>query len=392
MLTSFMSEKCASTGTQVYLMPVRGCIDHKTLVRICKYELRAAEDSITEDDWREYFLSARQPEKIDIGLVKAAMRGLKMKTTHADSTSRIVELTADFEAILDSMDLEWFTEQEPKASVRFLLNALEPRVFRETIRAELEMQSNAKYRKSVPDFLDWIGPQLKELLRFDVEMNKTDHRPPNPGVPKGPAPNKPPRSDGRPKHGPQRDGAPGKKEPPAGPAKAGSGACLKCGSRDHGVFNCPDATAEEAKSLWEKHKRERREKPPVVAASALSAGANDERVLLRAIANNALEVTVLTDYGAAESVVSPTCIDRLLSQDPTFQVHTLDAPIEVLSFTGGKVQIKREARIHLAFHLVARSCCAMSYVGLRTSPCPPALEMFCSVGVLCVASATALKS
>lgn len=49
----------AGSVSHVFQMPLSACIEHRTLVRICMYELKKREDQITEEEWKRYFLEAR---------------------------------------------------------------------------------------------------------------------------------------------------------------------------------------------------------------------------------------------------------------------------------------------------------------------------------------------
>jgi len=53
------------TRQRVFLMPLGVRIDYRTLVQISMYELRKSEEEITEEDWKEYFLSTKRSETND---------------------------------------------------------------------------------------------------------------------------------------------------------------------------------------------------------------------------------------------------------------------------------------------------------------------------------------
>ncbi|EGZ25705.1 hypothetical protein PHYSODRAFT_297274 [Phytophthora sojae] len=91
----------SGTSARVYLMPLRLCIEQKTLVRICAYELCKAEEDVSDTEWKEYFLPARTTLRRDYSQLQADMKKLEMKATYQDAESRLVTLLSDFHAILD---------------------------------------------------------------------------------------------------------------------------------------------------------------------------------------------------------------------------------------------------------------------------------------------------
>ncbi|OWZ12211.1 hypothetical protein PHMEG_00014665 [Phytophthora megakarya] len=79
-----------------FVMPLSACIDHRTLIRICKYEIGRPEFEITEDDRKAYFLAAKRPELQDYARLAEAMRSLTMNITLPDAESRVMKLVTDF--------------------------------------------------------------------------------------------------------------------------------------------------------------------------------------------------------------------------------------------------------------------------------------------------------
>ncbi|POM57341.1 hypothetical protein PHPALM_38158, partial [Phytophthora palmivora] len=73
---------------QLRLMPLSSCIEHKTLLRICDYELQRPEREVTEEMWKAYFLSARRSDTKDYARLAAVMKTLAMNTSLSDAESR----------------------------------------------------------------------------------------------------------------------------------------------------------------------------------------------------------------------------------------------------------------------------------------------------------------
>ncbi|KAE9327816.1 hypothetical protein PF008_g16314 [Phytophthora fragariae] len=65
---------------QLRLMPLSSCIEHKTPLRICDYELQRPELEATEEMWKVYFLKGRRSDTRDYARLAAAMRSLTMNT------------------------------------------------------------------------------------------------------------------------------------------------------------------------------------------------------------------------------------------------------------------------------------------------------------------------
>jgi hypothetical protein len=118
-------------------MPVSTCIDNKTLVRICMIELKKPAEEVSEDECKQYFLEAWQPNMIGYSAVESALRTLRVDVSIKDARSRVIKLLSAFQERLEAQDMESFPFDEPKQCVRLLAGALEPIPFRVAIRKEL---------------------------------------------------------------------------------------------------------------------------------------------------------------------------------------------------------------------------------------------------------------
>lgn len=182
---------------------------------------------------------------VDLKAVKTAMAALKVKTKHADAESRVVELAADFETMLDSLNIESFSEDEPAMCDEWLVEILEPESFRDTVKAKLQRTCFKRPKFSVPAFLHWVQSPLSNGLEFEKHLPKTHGS----GSTK-PSGSKFGSSDQK---SPSSETKPEGTKPAVREAPPGDGArlCFKCGSVDHTVFNCSDATQDEARKLYE---------------------------------------------------------------------------------------------------------------------------------------------
>nr|CCA14262.1 conserved hypothetical protein [Albugo laibachii Nc14] len=157
----------ASTRSRVYLMPVGACIDHKVMNRTCQFELQKPEGDITEQNWLNYFLSARISETNDYKKLDRDAKQLSMEANLQDADSRVVRLLADYMRILNMHDLEMFPVNDPKMAVAHLTNALRPATFRKMIQIELKKSQNKAMRGSTVAFVNWIKSQLQSFLKLE---------------------------------------------------------------------------------------------------------------------------------------------------------------------------------------------------------------------------------
>ncbi len=66
------------TGRQIILIPVGACVEHKTLMRICMFEVKKTAEMMTETDWKNYFLAAKTCNESDYATIEGAMKSLQM--------------------------------------------------------------------------------------------------------------------------------------------------------------------------------------------------------------------------------------------------------------------------------------------------------------------------
>ncbi|RHY23322.1 hypothetical protein DYB32_009234 [Aphanomyces invadans] len=264
-------------GGVLFLMPLAACIDQKVVPRVCDYDFGKPFEEITEDGWRDYFLSAREDHELDLDWVAKAMAPLKMDTQIRYAESRVGRLLADFHEKLEQLDAAHLPIQEPKLSVKILTAAIRPAELKAT---KLEEKSRRQY-----------GEKYQQ-----PQQRKPD------GQAKGAVPAK------------QVLFAKGR---------------LKCGSDDHKVVQCPKCAPGEAHRLLE----QRAKRPPVAAntpAAAPSGMSTAKKNVVGAAIDskkpkldssqaprtvrcyvNGMEALALLDSGADQSVVSPALIARL---------------------------------------------------------------------------------
>jgi hypothetical protein len=72
-------------------MPVSTCIENKTLVWICLFELKKPAEEFSEDEWKQHILEARQPNMVDYSAVENALRTLRLDASIKDARSRVMK-------------------------------------------------------------------------------------------------------------------------------------------------------------------------------------------------------------------------------------------------------------------------------------------------------------
>ncbi|EEY55232.1 uncharacterized protein PITG_09135 [Phytophthora infestans T30-4] len=256
---------------RVFVMPLSTCIEHRTLIRICMYEIGKAESEITEDEWKSYFLEARRSEVQDPARLAQAMRALSMGTSLPDAESRVMKLVTDFNEILDSQDMDDFPLEDPKMAVEFLCAALKPQVLKQTVITELKRTVHKSTKKSVKVFLDWLKYRVSAVLLFESAIQHTVSSTPSGGAlssqdktnfkPQNTRRND--RFQRAPGGAVSKDAVPRRGSPPgtssATKVPGQPRKCFKCGDATHGVFQCPLASATEAKELYENTGSSRRQ-------------------------------------------------------------------------------------------------------------------------------------
>ncbi|EEY63574.1 uncharacterized protein PITG_15942 [Phytophthora infestans T30-4] len=258
----------------------------------------------------------------DFDKVKMLMsRKLVMDVSLTDADSKLAHAMYQ---VLETENMEWMVESEPKKIVHYLMDALAPEQFNKTVKNELARESNKPLLKDVVAFIKWLRASCKEYLRWEpasqssVSVAKSSGR--KPEKPAGTSP----RTE--------------ESKPP--PRKR---TCLKCGSEAHRAKDCPHAAAGEAEDLLRKWREARPGNPPVEAkvsapvhaikALRLEEAPIDPGSACMARAENVLDIhDVLLDSGADVNVASRGLVDQLLrsgaavreAQCPPRQLATFD--------------------------------------------------------------------
>ncbi|KAG9409390.1 hypothetical protein AC1031_019644 [Aphanomyces cochlioides] len=291
-------------GGILFLMPLAACIDQKIVPRVCEHDFGKPFEEITEDEWRDYFLRAREVQELDLEWVTKAMASLKMDTRIRDAESRVGRLLADFYEKLDQLDVAHLPSQEPKQSVKILTAAIRPAALKATVERQLAREANKVYKSSVPAFGRWLTQLLDNFMLFESQMATAEKKPEE----------KPARRQYGEKFRPQQQP---QQRKPEGQAKG-----RPPSTDDHKVAQCPKCAPGEAQRLLE----QRAKRPPVAAntpAAAPSGKPEGKKNVVGATIDvsesklevlqeprtvpctvNGVDALALLDSGADQSVVS----------------------------------------------------------------------------------------
>lgn len=167
-------------------------------------------------------------------------RKLVMDVSLTDADSRVSKLEHAMYQVLETENMEWMVDSEPKKFVHYLMDALAPEQIKKTVKNELARESNELAResnehllKNVVTFIKWLRASCKKSLRWEpasqsaVSVAKSSRR-------------KPEKSS-------EKSSRTEENKPP--PHKR---TCLKCGSEAHRGKDCPHAAAGEAEDLLRK--------------------------------------------------------------------------------------------------------------------------------------------
>ncbi|KAH9078958.1 hypothetical protein Ae201684P_020021 [Aphanomyces euteiches] len=333
-------------GGILFLMPLAASIDQKIVPRVCEHDFG-------------------KPARTRPRVGTKAMASLKMDTRIRDAESRVGRLLADFYEKLEQLDVAHLPSQEPKQSVKILTAAIRPAALKATVERQLAREANKVYKSSVPAFGRWLTQLLDNFMLFESQMATAEKKPEE----------KPARRQYGEKFRHQQQPQQRKPEGQAkghGPAaKQGHFArgCLKCGSDDHKVAQCPKCAPGEAQRLLE----QRAKRPPVAAntpAAAPSGKPKGKKNVVGATIDvsesklevlqeprtvpctvNGVDALALLDSGADQSVVSPALIARLSDAGALLApVCKLESALELGGFMEDmKLLVDREVKLKLTF-------------------------------------------
>ncbi|RLO13346.1 hypothetical protein DYB28_001836 [Aphanomyces astaci] len=310
------------------------CIDPLLVERIAYWEIGKENHELTEKDWKNYFLGARECDPVDMTKLCQNMAKLQMGGSTQSAGSRVSKLVSDFEAILVRLSMGSCAELEPKLTVDFLMAAITPSVVQKLVKELMKLNENLLFKKDTIAFKPWLSEYMKRYGEFE------------PLVQAGPAP--PAKSTEKPK-AINVDKVPLANVQPVN----GKSAYFKCLSPDHSVFKCSKCAPGEAQLLMNRAKvvwadaEEGRsvavaKKVRVVEPSEATAIMCESRVVCTANQTVALDASFDSD-------ADQSAIRMLPDAGHDVAVMDLPSPVVVPDFVGPSRTVTQEVKLDLKF-------------------------------------------
>ncbi|ETW05302.1 hypothetical protein H310_04255 [Aphanomyces invadans] len=125
---------------------------------------------LNDEDWRDYFLSARNGDPVDMTKLNQAMGKLKMDRSIISAESRVSKRVNDFEAPLVRLYMEGFAETEPKLTVDFLMAAITPLAVQKRVRELMKLHENRAYKNDARSFKNWLAEYMRRYDEFEPRV------------------------------------------------------------------------------------------------------------------------------------------------------------------------------------------------------------------------------
>ncbi|KAF0688712.1 Aste57867_19688 [Aphanomyces stellatus] len=336
-------------GAWIQRAPLSACIDPLAVERIAFWEIGKPSHELTEDDWRFFFLGAKDCDPVDMSKLDGAMAKLKMDTAVQSAESRVSKLVSEFEAVLVRLSMEGFAEAEPKLTVDYLVAAVQPPVVRARVKELMKLNENRGLKKDARDFKRWLSNYMRRYGEFEPMMAAVVAA--TPKLDKLSAAAKIPKAG----KGPKIVAVVNVDKVPKSNFTQEKRACFKCRSTEHNVFKCPKAADGEAKLLMERARSIWKETKSVTVVETVDIAdvSLDNAVMCAArvvcVAGQTVSLDASFDSGADQSVVPPSSLAKLKKQGRDIVVTKLKAPIKVKGFVVPTHVVTEEATMDLRF-------------------------------------------
>ncbi|CAK4742038.1 unnamed protein product [Aphanomyces euteiches] len=348
-------------GAQIHQVPLSACIDPLAVERIAFWEMGKPSRELTEDDWRMYFLSAKDCGPADMTKLDSAMTKLKMDVSIQSAESRVSKLVSDFEAVLVRLSMEGFAEAETKLTVEYLVAVIQPPIVRGRVKELLKLHENRGLKKDARVFKTWLSEYMRRYGEFEPLFSA--QKPAGEKLQNA----KPAKGDKKAK----MVAVVNVDKIPVSNFLQDKRICFKCLSPEYHVFKCPRVVEGEAKLLMDRARavwKEMAAKAPnneapkakavtvverqsPVEVSVTSAVACAARVVC--LASDVVALDASFDSGADQSVVPPTTLKKLTKHGREVPVVKLRTPVLVKGFNGPTYSVIEEAVLDLIFNTEA---------------------------------------
>ncbi|RLN89795.1 hypothetical protein DYB28_008872, partial [Aphanomyces astaci] len=321
---------------------------------------------VTEAEWAAWFNKAFEQEPQDLEVLKERLTtAIRFDTTILDADSRIGEMLDNLMRALERDDQAWVLDQEGKTVVDIMVKAIKPLGLQKSVQRQLALQRTKPLKSNVYRFVDWLRVHTAGYhLYAPVEDEKTS-APPATAAATPSRPSKPGRSEGsvgscsRP---PWRAPAP---EQGSAKYERKKTTCLKCGSENHKVVNCPKCAPGESERLikeqmdkWDSARNKKVTKLQGSANKSLGREAKIEGIVsvTTTLLDTGSDVTLVT-AGVMKSLERAGVEVKVISPEPSviqpygqapalkvdrqvqFKLVTLDTPCGPLALRGLKAWV-----------------------------------------------------
>ncbi|RHZ38922.1 hypothetical protein DYB26_016010, partial [Aphanomyces astaci] len=312
-------------SAQIQRAPLSACIDPLSVDRIAYWEIGKVSHDLTDEDWKLFFLGAKDCDPVDMSKLDAAMAKLKIDTTMQSAESRVSKLVSDFEAVLVRLSMEGFAEAEPKLTVDYLVASVQPPAVRASVKELMKLNENRSLKKDARDFKHWLADYMRRYGEFEPLIAAA--------VPATAKPHKLPAATKIPKAGkaPKVVAVVNVDKIPKSNFTQEKCACFKCLSTENNVFKCPKVADGEAKLLMERARSIWKETKSVT------------------VVETAVSLDASFDSGADQSVVPPATLTKLKKQGRNVLVTKLKTPIKVQGIVGPAHTVTEEFTMDLRF-------------------------------------------
>ncbi|KAF0701908.1 hypothetical protein AaE_016248 [Aphanomyces astaci] len=336
-------------SAQIQRAPLSACIDPLSVDRIAYWEIEKVSHDLTDEDWKLFFLGAKDCDPVDMSKLDAAMAKLKIDTTMQSAESRVSKLVSDFEAVLVRLSMEGFAEAEPKLTVDYLVASVQPPAVRASVKELMKLNENRSLKKDARDFKHWLADYMRRYGEFEPLIAAA--------VPATAKPHKLPAATKIPKAGkaPKVVAVVNVDKIPKSNFTQEKCACFKCLSTENNVFKCPKVADGEAKLLMERARSIWKETKSVTVVETVDVAevSLDNAVMCAArvvcVAGQAVSLDASFDSGADQSVVPPATLTKLKKQGRNVLVTKLKTPMKVQGFVGPAHTVTEEATMDLRF-------------------------------------------
>ncbi|RHX96792.1 hypothetical protein DYB25_007099 [Aphanomyces astaci] len=285
-------------GQQIMQMPLTACMDPLSVERIAYWEIGKASHELTEEDWRNYFLGARECDPPSLKLV------------------------SDFEAILVRLSMEGFAESEPKLTVDFLMAAIAPSVLQKRVKELMKLNENRLFKKDARAFKTWLSEYMNRYGEFELLSDRPQHKAKAVAVVNV---DKVPLTNFQ--------------------SVNGKAACSKCAPGEAQLL------MNRAKIVWADAREGR---AVAVVKNVRVVEPSEETAIMCAArvvctASQAVALDASFDSGADQSVIPPNTLRMLQDAGRDVTVMDLSAPVAVRCFVGPSHTVTQEVKLDLKF-------------------------------------------